>query len=167
MGGVNMARGSATSADGITSVVYGGWLDYHGFQIEEAVSDLGDLVGAFMMGDTSESQSINNLGRATYTGVMVGMNSSGLTRTQYRGDVRMDYDGSLIDVSISNILNRSTNSPDRRTLGWVNVPVAGSTFGGTLSSSDYIRGKFYGPNAEEAGAVFEQQGITGSFGAKR
>lgn len=164
--GVNMARGYSPPQEGVSSNVYGGWLNYHLFQIEEATGELGgDLVGANIMGRISGSTA--NLARATYTGVMAGMNSSGTTRTQYRGDVRMEYDGSLIDVSISNILNRSTNSLDGRTLGWTGLGVSGNTFGVYINGLDYIRGKFFGPNAEEAGAVFEQQGITGAFGSKR
>ena len=163
---VNMARFVSPLHDGVEGVGYGGWLNHHVFQIEKVIDKDGiEAVGAAMFGDASGSTS--NLGRATYNGVMVGMNSSGLTWTQYRGDVQMQYGGSLIDVTISNIHNRSTNSLDRRTLGWVNVPVSGNTFGDTVSQSNYLRGKFYGPNAEEAGAVFEQQGITGAFGTKR
>ena len=167
---VNMATGSLVRPlTGISSgVLYGGWLNHHGFSIEEVIDTDGiEVVGSSMFGDSSSSGSVSNLGRVTYNGVMVGMNSSGLTRTQYRGDVQMQYGGSLIDVTISNIRNRSTNFLDGRTLGWVNVPVSGNTFGGTVNQSNYLRGKFYGPNAEEAGAVFEQQGITGAFGTRR
>ena len=165
--GVNMARYVVPLRHGVEGVGYGGWLKYHYFAIEEATSNfLGSKqVGSFLIGQVSGNTL--NLGRATYNGVMAGMNSSGLTRTQYRGDVQMQYDGNLIDITISNIINRSTNSLDGRTLRWVNVPVSGNTFGGTVSRSNYLRGKFYGPNAEEAGAVFEQQGITGAFGTKR
>lgn len=164
--GVNMARFVSPLQNGVEGVGYGGWLNHHVFQIEEVIDRDGiEAVGAVMFGDSSGSTS--DLGRATYNGVMVGMNSSGLTRTQYRGDVQMQYGGSLINVTISNIRNRSTNSLDGRTLGWVNVPVSGNTFGDRVSQSNYLRGKFYGPNAEEAGAVFEQWGITGAFGTER
>ena len=89
------------------------------------------------------------------------------TRGYWGSRRRGGWRGSLIEVTISNIRNRSTNSLNGRTLRWVNVPVSGNTFGGTVSRSNYLRGKFYGPNTEEAGAVFEQQGITGSFSTKR
>ena len=98
---------------------------------------------------------------------MVGKDTHGLNRHNYQGDVTMGYNGGMIDVNITNIRNRSTNSVDSRTLGWSNLVPSAGRFGVRSSSTNYLRGEFYGPNQEEAGAVFEQQGITGAFGAKR
>ena len=180
--GVNMARGSGALSGGESSIVYGGWLDYISFQIEEIRGGIrgGDsyAVEAFFAGQYSRSGRFDGV-TYIYNGVMVGMDSSGLSRTQYRGDVRMEYthygdrvldrNGSSIDadVTISNILNRSTNSLDGRTLSWDNMR-GGTPFGvrSLISSSNYIWAMTFGPNEEEAGAVFEQQGITGAFGAK-
>jgi len=32
---------------------------------------------------------------------------------------------------------------------------------------DTVSGRFYGPNAEEVGGVFERDGIAGAFGGRR
>lgn len=63
-------------------------------------------------------------------------------------------------------------------LTWIGVPSEGSSFHeewavttdaphpGPPNRASYIRGEFYGPNAEEVGGVFERAGIIGAFGAK-
>ena len=63
-------------------------------------------------------------------------------------------------------------------MAWIGVPIEGSSFNeewvtttdaphpGPPNRASYIRGEFYGPNAEEVGGVFERAGITGAFGAK-
>ena len=38
---------------------------------------------------------------------------------------------------------------------------------GPPNRASYIRGEFYGPNAEEVGGVFERAGLIGAFGAER
>lgn len=50
---------------------------------------------------------------------------------------------------------------------WDNIPLRNGRFSERQSSSDYIKGEFYGPNAEEAGGVFERHRLIGAFGAKR
>ena len=50
---------------------------------------------------------------------------------------------------------------------WENMPLRNGRFSQQLSSSNYIKGEFYGPRAEEAGGVFERYGLIGAFGASR
>ena len=49
---------------------------------------------------------------------------------------------------------------------WDDIPLRNGRFLERQSSSDYIKGEFYGPNAEEAGGVFERHRLIGVFGAK-
>lgn len=169
--GVNMARRVNT---GLSNHSYGGWLNYHAFEVEERTLSGGEYTGTVLDGSKLLAASIaghawerNPVDKATWTGAMVGKDTHGLNRHNYQGDVIMGYNGGMIDVNITNIRNRSTNSVDSRTLGWSNLVPSAGRFGVRSSSTNYLRGEFYGPNQEEAGAVFEQQGITGAFGAKR
>ena len=47
------------------------------------------------------------------------------------------------------------------------VVTADAPWPGPPNRASYIRGEFYGPNAEEVGGVFERAGIIGAFGAER
>lgn len=169
--GVNMGRRVNT---GLSNDSYGGWLNHHVFEVEERILTGGEYTGTVLDGSkllaasiAGQAQGGNPVGDATWTGAMVGKDTHGLNRHNYRGDVTMGYNGGVIDVNITNIRNRSTNSADSRTLGWSNLVPSGGRFRAVSGSTNYLRGEFYGPNQEEAGAVFEQQGITGAFGTKR
>ena len=50
---------------------------------------------------------------------------------------------------------------------WEGMPLRNGRFSQRLRSDNYIKGEFYGPNAEEAGGVFEGYGLIGAFGAER
>ena len=49
---------------------------------------------------------------------------------------------------------------------WDDIPLRNGRFSERRSSRDYIKGELYGPNAEEAGGVFERHRLIGAFGAK-
>ena len=50
---------------------------------------------------------------------------------------------------------------------WDDIPLRNGRFEDWRSSDDYVKGELYGPNAEEAGGVFELYGLIGAFGARR
>ncbi len=52
-------------------------------------------------------------------------------------------------------------------MSWNGLPVRSGGFSQKQPVSNYIKGEFYGRQAEEAGGVFERNGIVGAFGAKR
>ena len=52
-------------------------------------------------------------------------------------------------------------------MAWRGLPVQNGGFAERRAASDYIKGEFYGPAAEEVGGVFERNQIIGAFGAKR
>ena len=49
---------------------------------------------------------------------------------------------------------------------WDGLAVTNGTFG-TGSQGDSIQGRFYGPNHEEVGGIFERDHIIGAFGGGR
>ena len=53
----------------------------------------------------------------------------------------------------------------RPNMAWNNLAVVNGGFSQKRSTSDYIKGEFYGRQAEETGGVFERNGITGAFAA--
>jgi len=50
---------------------------------------------------------------------------------------------------------------------WRGLPVTDGGFSEKRRADDYIRGGFHGRRAEEAGGVFERNGIVGAGGVKR
>ncbi len=112
-------------------------------------------------------------GSATWTGVMVG---GRITRTAdvgigVRGHARLTYDfaNEDIDVFLSNIQNANAAVDGRQiypNLTWQNLPVRNGRFGADFDDPT-LEGRFYGPNHEEVGGIFERNQIIGAFGAKR
>ena len=49
---------------------------------------------------------------------------------------------------------------------WTGIPVIDGGFA-TGADGDSIEARFYGPNHEEVGGIFERDEILGSFGATR
>ncbi len=109
-------------------------------------------------------------GTATWTGIMVGVPSGTAGRNNFlQGDAALTYDfsGSL-DARFTSIRNITRNQPHSVTsVRFDDIPVSSrGTFqaGGT---GNRIQGGFYGRGHAETAGVFEQQGIVGSFGAKK
>ena len=119
-------------------------------------------------------------GGATWTGHMVGVHRPpeaplGERGRVLRGTARVtlaDFQAPAVDVMLT---------PDSLpVMTWKAIPVeegggfheewattADAPWPGPSNRRSYIRGEFYGPNAEEAGGVFERGGIIGAFGARR
>ena len=118
-------------------------------------------------------------GGATWTGSMVGVHRPPETPLGERGRVVRgtaeitlpDLQAPAVDVVLT---PRSLPA-----MTWKDIPVKDGGFQqewatttdaprpGPPNRRVYIRGKFYGPGAEEAGGVFERDGIIGAFGARR
>lgn len=103
-------------------------------------------------------------GSATWTGAMAGVkigNSS--LGAEVIGDAEMTVDlaAASLDLAFTSIADTSgVLSNDIR---WQGV----SMQNGSFSSSGGLQGSFYGPNHEEAGGVFERDGIAGAFSLAR
>lgn len=99
------------------------------------------------------------LGAATWQGEMVALDSANRV---VRGGATLtiaDLAAPAVDVRLT---------PDGRTaMTWDALPVTGGRFQADTSATDYLKGAFYGPAAQEAGGVFERNQLLGAFGARR
>lgn len=80
-----------------------------------------------------------------------------------------DFDNQDIDVFLSNIQNSQPDVDGRQTypnMTWQNLPVRNGRFGENFDDPS-LEGRFYGPNHEEVGGIFERNQIIGAFGAQR
>lgn len=153
----------------------GGWLNRSAFAVEvhsivSSVSeDLRGTVfgGAYSLGDATGTTP--TFGNATWTGTMVGGDASLTANRGNRimGDATLTFDlpQSTIDVTFTNIRDIDAGRLHGH-ITWQNIPVTSGSFStGFIGNS--IEGRFYGPNHEEVGGVFERNQIVGAFGAKR
>ena len=72
-----------------------------------------------------------------------------------------DYD---VDVAFTKIYNLDDRSA-LADMNWTGIAVTGGAFAAT--SAGTIEGRFYGPDHEEVGGVFERNEVLGAFGAAR
>ena len=119
-------------------------------------------------------------GSATWTGVMIGMESpeqgtaeaAALLRERpdvFLGDARIeidDLDAPDVDVSFTNIRN-VTAGTRRPAMTWENLRVVDGLFGSYAGERNRILGMFNGSLHQETGGEFEREGIAGAFGAQR
>ena len=120
------------------------------------------------------------MGSATWTGVMVGMESpepgseaaSAPLRNSpdvFLGDARITIDNLAapdVDVSFTNIHNVSEGTR-HGDMTWENIPVEDGLFGSIRDDDEYVSGMFSGPQHQEVVGEFERDNIAGAFGAKR
>ena len=124
-------------------------------------------------------------GSATWTGNMVGVfrppETPIGTPIGEPGHVVVGGGAEITLVDFQNPAIDVVLTPDSmRAMTWKAIPVAedgefyqhgvvtaDAPWPGPPNRASYIRGEFYGPNAEEVGGVFERAGIIGAFGAER
>ena len=171
---------------------YGGWLDHTVFHVSfqrwctvreagcagtSPVHERGTVFGV-MAGGYSETTPAG-AGSATWTGVVVGMESGERGRATaaavrsgqpdvFLGDAHITIDDLAapdVDVSLVNLYN-VTEGARHGDITWEDLRVENGLFGeGT--SEGYITGMFTGPRHQEVGGHFLRDGIAGAFGAKR
>ena len=166
------------------SASYGGWLDYSAFGVEgiEFIGgelDEWGLLYSYSYGEAPETNPA--VGTATWTGIVAGVDVS-LSETAgntIQGQARIDFDignrFQLPNVDIAFTQMYDLDAATRRSdIQWHGVRVQGGSFSTTQLVSGRISGRFYGPNHEEVGGVFESRGdpgysfnILGAFGAAR
>ena len=151
------------------------WMDYSLFlAMETIVTDpfhqefyvYSDIVSVGAASGTNPAY-----GSATWTGVMVGIDEnfrghlSALETAEpnvYLGDAQLTLDNftnPTVDVRFSNITNEVRVLRD---VVWTDLPVTEGGFEG-----QGILGRFYGPQHEEVGGVFQFDAINGAFGGTR
>ena len=185
IGGVDVLlhHGQASLDDGtrLSTDTWGGWMEHSAFGVLSGSVLSGDFRGvdAYFSGSFGEGTSRRDFVErgATWTGAMVGVRRD--TGQGVTGDARLHFETGL-DIDFTNI---SGGVPD---ISWHDLYVCGlgvtcvsrrvESIGNFRDSngSDYIRGNFYGPNAEEVAGIFEHGvgiggaiPVVGAFGAKR
>ncbi|MDE0176292.1 MAG: transferrin-binding protein-like solute binding protein [Defluviicoccus sp.] len=159
--------------------VYGGWLDHSFFASQtnlltnDIYPDRGATVAiGYAVGfSTGENPNAAD-GTARWEGVMIGRDmSASASRGQVLlgdADVTVDLGASAMtaDVEFTGIAN--TESGARLDdMAWRGIAVEEGGFARRDADDDTISGRFFGPNEEEVGGVFERDGIAGVFGGRR
>ena len=169
--GVELDRDTNSEID-----TYGGWLNHNFFSAAKFDSTIegvdyefsyslsvGDATGTNPTPVGTESTT------GTWTGAMVGTDVS--TNATYgnmiegKADITLTFNNQNVDVSFTEIMDVDDNSA-RSDMNWLNISVTNGRFQ-TGSNLNSIDGKFYGPNHEEVGGIFERDEILGAFGASR
>ena len=167
------------STDNVDVHVYGGWLDHSLFATESPFlkSDLFPDQGAtvalsYSFGFSTGENPRAADGSARWEGLMLGrdMRASPSRGQVVRGDadVAVEFNGTgmTADVEFSDIANTETGER-RDDMTWRGMAVEEGGFARRNALDDTISGRFYGPNEEEVGGIFERDGIAGAFGGKR
>jgi len=179
----NMDRGLIIKVDTDVRSIEG-WMQYSKFAIQiNSITDGFIQVGQYYRDFTGQryavGSSIGQLsgtnpveGNATWEGVMVGGRISDTPEIgdPLRGDATLTFDfaNADLDVAFTNIRTLSiarepATYPD---MTWENLAVRDGRFGGGFDEPT-IEGRFYGPNHEEVGGIFQRNRIVGAFGAQR
>ncbi len=122
------------------------------------------------IGQLSETNPVD--GNATWEGVMIGgrIGETVDFGDPVRGDATLTFDfaDADLDVAFTNIQSlRNVEVPATYPdMTWENLAVRDGRFGGSFDEPT-IEGRFYGPNHEEVGGIFQQNRIVGAFGAQR
>ena len=153
---------------------YGGWLYHNLFIVAHRTIPDDDIGGssaqlAMSIGDATGTNPTSVTGSATWSGVVVGTDVSATASQfhQIRGDADItiaDLSDPALDVAFTNISDVDAGQR-RADMTWDDVSLTDGGFG-TGSDGNSIEGKFYGPNHEEVGGIFERDQVIGAFGAK-
>ena len=167
------------STDNVDVHVYGGWLDHSLFATESVLlrsdifPDQGAMVSfSYSFGFSTEENPSAAGGSARWEGLMIGrdMRASASRGQLVRGDADVTVEfsgaGTTADVEFTDIANAGT---DERygDMTWRGIAVEKGGFARWNAPDDTISGRFYGPNEEEVGGIFERDGVAGAFGGQR
>ena len=166
------------SADGNDHEAWGGWLEHSLFATrltrfgEEAGSSAGASVAfgyslGFSSGDNPGAE-----GSARWEGLMLGrdLRASARRGQAIRGDadVTVAFGAGTVtaDVAFTGIVNVATGDA-WGDMAWRGMAVENGAFARRNAPDDTVSGRFYGPEEEEVGGVFERDGVAGAFGGWR
>jgi len=176
--GVNLVleQGSGTNR---SYEAYGGWLEHSlfgtrltRFTDEAGPSRRASVVSSYSLGNSSGNNPGAAEGSARWEGLMLGRDmraSSGRGQTvRGNADVTVDFGASAItaDVAFNDIVNIETGDLEND-MAWRGMTVEEGGFARRNAPGDTVSARFYGPNEEEVGGVFERDGIAGAFGGRR
>ena len=157
---------------------YGGWLEHSLFATrltrfgDEAGSSSGaSVVFGYSLGRSS-GENPGAEGSARWEGLMLGrdLRASPGRGQAIRGDadvtVELGAGAVTADVAFTDIVNIETGDA-RNDMAWRGLAVEEGGFARRNAPGDTVSGRFYGPDEEEVGGVFERDGIAGAFGGRR
>ena len=169
-------RGSQTYTD---VHVYGGWLDHSLFATEtdllthDIFPDKGaTVVVNYAVGFSTKENPSAVDGSARWEGLVIGRD---MRASDSRGqvilgdaDVTVDFDVAALtaDVEFTDIANVESGE-EWDDMAWSGMAVEDGGFAHRDAPDDTISGRFFGPDEEEVGGVFERDGASGVFGGRR
>ena len=158
---------------------YGGWLEQSLFGTELALftDEAGPSRGASVvsnhsLGISTEENPGAAEGSARWEGLMLGrdMRASAGRGRVIRGDADVTVDfaatGMTADVLFTDIDNIE-NGDAQNDMAWRGMAIEEGGFARRNAPDNTVSGRFYSPNGEEVGGVFERDGIAGAFGGRR
>lgn len=137
---------------------------FRGRLLEESVFGIAEGEVAVSFGAWTGTDP-TGIGGAAWQGRMVGTDRDG--RERIEGDARIGIDDLCrpeADVAFTGIAD--AHGGPRADMRWEDVPVAGGRFRWD-GATGWVEGRFYGAGHEEAGGVFEGNGVRGAFGGTR
>ncbi len=171
-----LEKGSGTNR---SYEAYGGWLEHSlfgtrltWFTDEAGPSRGASVLSSYSLGISTGDNPSAAEGSARWEGLMLGRDmraSSGRGQTvRGNADVTVDFGGSAItaDVAFNDIVNIETGDLEND-MAWRGMTVEEGGFARRNAPGDTVSARFYGPNEEEVGGVFEREGIAGAFGGRR
>ena len=137
---------------------------FRGSLFEDSVFGMADGTTAVSFGAWPET-SPGGIGSAVWQGSVVGLDgTSGLRIEGSAGIAIDDLAAPDVDVALTGMTDTGGGAvPDMR---WDGISVAQGAFEASDMSGS-IEGRFYGAGHNEAGGVFQRNGIVGAFGATR
>ena len=176
--GVRLIRQERPTAY-LDAEAYGGWLEHSLFvtrqslMINDSIPGMDvKLIDNYSLGFSTGENPSAVAGSARWEGLMLGREvSASPNRGQaIRGDADVTVEFSAgdftADVEFTRIVDIETG--DRRgEMTWRGLALEGGGFARRNAPDDTIAGRFYGPNEEEVGGIFERDGVAGAFGGRR
>ncbi len=155
---------------GTGSEFYGGWLDYQVFTVavgkESDPAEGIEFEAAFAMSLGDATGTVPISGSATWKGAVVGTDMARKELIEGRAEITIDdFSAPKVDAAFTQIVGLDDGAP-RENMNWNDIPVTGLGFKAG-AAGDSIEGRFYGPQHEEVGGIFERAETLGAFGAKR
>lgn len=180
--GQRRSPGTDTDGESFEALGYGGWLGHHYFAINARLYPGTDNVEkvvlySYVVGDETGTNPTS--GSASWRGVAMGVDASQRfdERRLLQADVDItieDFMSPMIDILFDNIIDLRTGEDFTLvpSVSWSDLALVDGAFAheeGTPGQLDrnLIEGRFYGPDHEEIGGVFEYATVVGSFGARR
>ncbi|MCY4450706.1 MAG: hypothetical protein OXC01_02035 [Immundisolibacterales bacterium] len=158
------------SGDSISLRGYGAWIEHGTFLVTVGAVEGGDFMGATIVSSMSFGDSPNTIPdfAASWNGIVAGVDTSetdtagNFVQGKARIDLGTRLGETIVDVAFSGLHDLETGE-GRDPLRWEDIVVTADGFTDGAS----IDGRFYGPDHEEAGGVFERGDLLGAFGATK